>query len=152
MDKRLALGAGTVAALGLAGWIGFAPAEEVKPPMTLAPPSPEVEVPPPSGRDDMVAGKSLVERGAELFLRGLMDEMGPQLDEMQKGLGEAAKELGPKLSQILALIDDIRNYQPPERLPNGDVILRRLPGAPEPPPLLAPDDRAKPVAPPVTDL
>lgn len=92
----------------------------------------------------MEAGRSLVERGAELFLRGLMDEIGPELDEMQKGLGSAAEALGPKLGQFLALIDDVRNYQAPERLPNGDIILRRLPGAPPPPPLLPRDDRRAP--------
>jgi hypothetical protein len=96
----------------------------------------------------MAAGRSLLERGAELFLRGLMDEVGPELDEMQKDLGEAAEQIGPKLRQFLALIDDMRNYAAPERLPNGDIVIRRLPGAPKPPPLLAP---GVPV-PPVTDL
>lgn len=141
-----------LAALGALGWAGLAPAEE--PPIVLAPPqtapqtapeaAPEIELPPPGPRDDMEAGRSLVERGAELFLRGLMDEIGPDLDEMQKGLGSAAEALGPKLSQFLALIDDVRNYQAPERLPNGDIILRRSPGAPPPPPLLAPDARKAP--------
>ena len=154
-----------VAALGVAGWLSLAPAEVPPPsgvsprsaapgpeaapqvltaptnlPPTNLPPAPglaeaEADLPPPSARDDMEAGRSLVERGAELFLRGLLDEVGPQLDEMQKGLGEAARTLGPKLSEMMALIDDLRHYQAPERLPNGDVILRRLPGAPPPPPL-----------------
>lgn len=122
-------------------------------PQRLTPPEPQVEVPPPSPRDDMAAGKSLVERGAEMFLRGLFEEMAPELDEMQKGLGEAAEQLGPRLRELLALVDDMRNYQAPERLPNGDIVIRRLPGAPKPPPLPAPDDRAKPQMPgPVTDL
>lgn len=138
----------TIAALGALGWASLAPAEE--PPIVLAPPgsapeaAPEVELPPPGPRDNMEAGRSLVERGAELFLRGLLDEVGPELDEMQKGLGSAAEALGPKLGQFLALIDDVRNYQAPERLPNGDIILRRTPGAPPPPPLLPRDDRRAP--------
>jgi len=128
MKHRLRLP--VLAALGLAATLTFALAQEV--------PAPE-----PNGRDDMEAGRSLVERGAELFLRGLMDEVGPQLDEMQKGLGEAAKELGPRLSQLLALIDDVKNYQAPERLPNGDIVIRRAPGAPPPPELPGPADPAK---------
>ncbi len=160
MKPRFALVGAGVAALGVAGWLSLAPAE-VPPPSGVSPPSAapgpeaapqiltpptnlppapglaeaEADLPPPSARDDMEAGRSLVERGAELFLRGLLDEVGPQLDEMQKGLGEAARTLGPKLSEMMALIDDLRHYQAPERLPNGDVILRRLPGAPPPPPL-----------------
>lgn len=134
-----------LAAAGLAGWVALAPAQET--PQRLQPPGTETpvpEVPEPGSRDDMAAGRSLVERGAELFLRGLMKEVGPQLDEMQEGLNSAAKELGPKLGQILDLIDDVKNYQAPERLPNGDILIRRAPGAPVPPPLPAPDERAKP--------
>ena len=164
MTQRLVLVGVAVAALGLGGFFALAPAQEATPPNTTPPEEPEFalptpDVPEPSGRDDMQAGRSLLERGAELFLRGLMEEVGPGLDEMQKGLGEAAAELGPRLREVLALVDDMRNYDGPERLPNGDIILRRLPGAPPPPPLLPPpllppDDGAKP-APgddPVTDL
>lgn len=86
---------------------------------------------------DVDRGVTLLEQGAELLLRGLIEEMRPKLDEMQKGLEEAAREMGPKLGQFLALIDDIRNYEAPERLPNGDIVLRRKPGAPPPPPLLS---------------
>lgn len=134
MNTRAVVIVPGLVALGVAGWISLAPAQEAAPPA-------------PGPRDDMAAGRSLVERGAELFLRGLMDEVGPQLDEMQQGLSAAAKELGPKLTQLLDLIDDVKNYQAPERLPNGDVIIRRVPGAPPPPPLPAPDDRAEPEAP-----
>jgi hypothetical protein len=35
---------------------------------------------------------------------------------------------------LLALMDDIGNYQPPERLPNGDILIRRKPDRPLPPP------------------
>ncbi|PTV97236.1 hypothetical protein C8J27_101348 [Rhodobacter aestuarii] len=152
MKQRILLAGVAAAALGLGGWFAFA---QDSGPQILEPPGEELDLPEPSGRDDMAAGKSLVERGAELFLRGLLDEVSPHLDEMQQGLGEAAEALGPKLKQVLALIDDIRYYNAPERLPNGDIIMRRVPGAPEPPPLLAPDDRAKPktgLRAPITDL
>ncbi len=148
MEQRLLLVGVAVAALGLAGWFALVPAQEAPPPE-----EPGLEMPAPSGRDDMQAGRSLLERGAELFLRGLMEEVGPGLDEMQKGLGEAAAELGPRLRELLALVDDMRNYAGPERLPNGDIILRRLPDAP-PPPLKSPDEGGKSVPgdSPVTDL
>lgn len=80
-------------------------------------------------------GTDLVEQGMKLLLRGILDEMGTSVDEMQQGLSEAAKEIGPALRGLLALIDDVQNYEAPERLPNGDVILRRKPGAPPPPDL-----------------
>jgi len=85
---------------------------------------------------DVDRGFSLLQEGAQSLFRGLMGEMKPQLDEMQKGLGEAAAQLGPKLRQFLALVDDMSNYGAPERLPNGDIIIRRkvpLEPAPEGP-------------------
>lgn len=85
---------------------------------------------------DVDRGFSLLQEGAQTLFRGLMGEMKPQLDEMQKGLGEAAAQLGPKLRQFLALVDDMANYGAPERLPNGDIIMRRDPDAPPPPPLM----------------
>ncbi|MDF1620231.1 AAA+ family ATPase [Pseudothioclava nitratireducens] len=88
---------------------------------------------PPAG--DVEEGMSLLERGIELILRGFMDEMEPTIDQMQKGLEGAAKELGPAIDQLIALFDDVRNYEAPERLPNGDIIIRRRPDAPPPAPL-----------------
>lgn len=73
-------------------------------------------------------GFSLMEEGAKLVLRGLMTEMEPALDEMGKALSEmepALKELGPKFQQLIAMIDDFKNYDAPEMLPNGDIIIRR---------------------------
>jgi hypothetical protein len=86
-------------------------AEDVKPL-----PAPEAE------------GFSLIEEGAKLVLRGLMTEMEPALDEMGKALSEmepALKELGPKFQQLIAMIDDIKNYDAPVMLPNGDILIRR---------------------------
>jgi hypothetical protein len=82
-------------------------------------------------------GFSLMEEGAKLVLRGLMTEMEPALDEMEEALGRmepALKELGPKFQQLIALIDDIRNYDAPVMLPNGDILIRRnAPLLPKPP-------------------
>jgi hypothetical protein len=73
-------------------------------------------------------GFSLVEEGMKLVMRGMMSEMQPAFDEMGKALEEMEphlKELGPKLQQLIALIDDIRNYDAPVMLPNGDILIRR---------------------------
>lgn len=85
----------------------------------------EEVVPVPKAEDD---GFSLMEEGAKLVLRGLMTEMEPTFDEMGKALSEmepALKELGPKLQQLIALIDDFKNYDAPVMLPNGDILIRR---------------------------
>lgn len=43
----------------------------------------------------------------KLFMRGLMDEMGPAVEGME------------------GLMEDLSVYHPPEILPNGDIIIRR---------------------------
>lgn len=84
---------------------------------------------PPKPQDE---GFSLMEEGMKLVMRGMMQEMQPALDEMGKALEEAGPaleglgaELGPKLRQLIALIDDIKNYDAPIMLPNGDILIRR---------------------------
>ena len=79
----------------------------------------------PPAEDD---GFSLMEEGMKLVMRGMMTEMQPALDEMGKALDEMEphlKELGPKLQRLIALIDDIKNYDAPVMLPNGDILIRR---------------------------
>lgn len=111
-----------------------------------APAGPEAA--PPAAEDE---APGLIEQGARLFLRGLIEEIGPQVDEMTAGIEEAARRLGPELERLLALVDDVQNYEPPERLPNGDIVIRRKAGAPPPPPLPegkdAAPDGAVPAAP-----
>ncbi|MEM8578143.1 MAG: hypothetical protein AAGF60_09855 [Pseudomonadota bacterium] len=93
----------------------------------LAAPAAAEETPPPS----------LMERGAQLFLEGLLKEMEPALDEFE-GLAEQigpafrdfAQAMGPALGDLMERIDDWTLYQAPEVLPNGDIIIRRKPSAP----------------------
>jgi hypothetical protein len=92
----------------------------------------------PAHVPEVEEGFSLMEEGAKLLLKGLMTEMEPALDEMGKALSEvepALKELQPKMMELLALVDDLTNYQAPERLENGDILIRRKLDAPTPPPL-----------------
>ncbi len=88
------------------------------------------ETPPaPEGGDD---GFSLMEEGAKLVLRGLMTQMEPALDEMGKALDEVGPalegfgaEVGPRLRELVAMIDDFKNYDAPVMQPNGDILIRR---------------------------
>ncbi len=89
-------------------------------------------------------GPSLIEEGARMFFEGLMQEARPAMEgmkEMAERLGPQlrsfAEEMGPALADILKDVEDLSVYEPPEKLPNGDIIIRRKPGEEEPelPPL-----------------
>jgi len=91
----------------------------------------------PASAQDEEEGLDLMQEGAQMLLRGLMSEMEPAIDdltEMMEEFGPAmqmfADEMGPVLSEMLSKIDDIRHYEQPEFLPNGDIIIRRSPDAP----------------------
>ena len=77
-------------------------------------------------------GFSLMEEGAKLLFRGLVQEMEPALedlrgfaDEFEPGLKDFVTEMGPGLIDLLGKIDDLSVYHMPEILPNGDIIMRR---------------------------
>ena len=83
-------------------------------------------------------GPTLMERGAQLFFEGLMQEMAPALDDMAKLMEQAGpalqnfvSEMGPKLLTMLEEVEDWSVYEAPEVLPNGDIIIRRKPDVPE---------------------
>ena len=87
--------------------------------------------------DETEEGFDLMEEGAKMLLRGLMTEMEPAIRELEgiaQDIGPAmqllADEMGPAIAEIMSKIDDIRNYEAPEILPNGDIIIRRSPDAP----------------------
>lgn len=78
------------------------------------------------------ADPSLMERGAQLFMEGLLQQMEPTVDELRDmakemgpGLRQFTREMGPALADILGKVEDLSAYQPPEMLPNGDIIIRR---------------------------
>jgi len=82
----------------------------------------DVPAAPPAGVDE---GFDLVEEGARLILRHMMRQVEPALDDMRRDLGTALAEWEPALRQLAALAGDIANYEAPEMLPNGDIIIRR---------------------------
>jgi hypothetical protein len=77
--------------------------------------------------DDLSEGLGLLGEGAQLILDGLMEEMRPILEEARPYFED---EVLPFLDRMGELMDDLSSYDLPERLPNGDIIIRRSPDAP----------------------
>lgn len=101
--------------------------------------SPPPADPPASDDPDTPAGG-----GLEGLMQDLADRLAPHLEDLGQDMQGAMADLVPALRGIGAMIDDIRNYQAPERLENGDIILRRRPDAPPPPPMTLPPDTGTP--------
>lgn len=81
------------------------------------------------GEGRIEEGWNLFSEGSRLMLEGLMDEMRPMMEEMRPLIEE---EMLPFLQSLGTMIDDLSAYEMPERLPNGDIIIRRRPDAPPP--------------------
>jgi len=83
-------------------------------------------------------GLSLMERGAQMFMEGILKEMEPAIEEFSgladdigPALRQFADQMGPKFTALLREVEDWNAYEAPEILPNGDIIMRRKPEAPE---------------------
>lgn len=79
----------------------------------------------PPADSEMDQGLSLLGEGARLLFRGLMAEMEPALDEMAGQL----QAMEPMLRSLAEMIGDMRAYDAPVKLPNGDILIRRKPPA-----------------------
>jgi hypothetical protein len=77
--------------------------------------------------DQMGDGLDLLGEGTRMILEGLMDEMRPMLEEVRPFFEE---EVLPMLDRLGEIVDDLSYYELPERLPNGDILIRRSPDAP----------------------
>lgn len=86
-----------------------------------------------------------IQRGWDSLLEGLTEEMAPGLKALQDWADAAGpalesflEEMGPALVEMMDQVRDWSNYEAPEILPNGDIIIRRKPEAgplnPETPP------------------
>lgn len=87
---------------------------------------------------EMSEGFSLMEEGARLLFRGIMNEMEPAIEdfgalaqELEPALDMLASEMGPAMLELFKTLDSVRYYEAPEVLPNGDIIIRRSPDAPD---------------------
>jgi hypothetical protein len=74
-------------------------------------------------------GFDLLREGSRLILEGILDDMRPMIEEARPFFEE---EMLPFLETLGGLIDDLSAYERPERLPNGDIIIRRRPDHPMP--------------------
>ena len=99
--------------------------------LTAAPMAAETPDPTPE------EGVDLMEEGAKLLLRGLLNEMETAIDELQGFALEFGprmqlftQEMGPAFAELFEQVDDLNNYEPPVFLPNGDIIMRRRETAP----------------------
>lgn len=91
---------------------------------------------------DVAEGFDLLGEGTRLILEGLIDQMRPMLEEARPYFED---EVMPFLNRMGELMDEIGNYALPERLPNGDILIRRLPDAPPAPPAPDAEGRGGPV-------
>ncbi len=76
---------------------------------------------------ELSEGLGLLGEGARMILDELMEEMRPMLEEARPYFED---EVLPFLNRMGELMDDVTSYELPERLPNGDIIIRRSPDAP----------------------
>lgn len=90
-----------------------------------------------AAEEDLAPGMFLMDRGAQLFLEGLNQEMAAAVDGLQDLLAETGPslrnfmlEMGPAPRDLGAQIKDWSVYEAPEILPNGDIIMRRKPDSP----------------------
>ncbi|WP_415921098.1 hypothetical protein [Tateyamaria sp. SN6-1] len=94
----------------------------------------------PAMAEENGSGLSLMERGVQMLMEGLLRELEPALEDME-GMAEEfgpavrdfAAQMGPALRDLLEEVEDWSGYAPPEILDNGDIIIRRKPvPAPKP--------------------
>lgn len=94
----------------------------------------------PPAAESLPPGEAAPENGLPGMLDGFMNELferaQPHLEGLARDMGGLMEDYRPFFEEMSKLVDDIGNYElPPERLPNGDILIRRKADAPPPPPL-----------------
>jgi len=81
---------------------------------------------------------SLLEDGIRDLFERMVEDMRPAVDDLSALVEEyrplvelLGEEMAPALAEVLGQIDSITYYAPPVILPNGDIVMRRRPDAPE---------------------
>lgn len=98
--------------------------------LTLVPFAATAQDAAPDPAESAEEGPSLIDRGLALLFEGLSQEMEPALDEMANALQEFGPAVAPALERLMALVDDMTNYEMPQMMENGDILIRRKPDAP----------------------
>ncbi|MDT1063807.1 hypothetical protein RM190_18235 [Paracoccus sp. CPCC 101403] len=91
--------------------------------------------PPPADENHQGDVESQIEDGLNGFMDKLLDKVQPHLDQLGRDLNDTVNSFGPVFDELGDLMDDVGNYQTPERLENGDILIRRRADAPPPPPI-----------------
>ncbi len=73
--------------------------------------------------------------GLDGIMQNMLNRLQPHLEGIGNELAGTVNEFRPALTELTGVMDDIGNYERPERLPNGDILIRRRADAPPPPPL-----------------
>ena len=73
---------------------------------------------------------SLWDWGMSLFGDAVTQELEPALGDMKALIDQLGPAVAPAIEKMMALVDDMTNYELPEMLENGDIIIRRKPDAP----------------------
>jgi hypothetical protein len=80
-------------------------------------------------------GFDMIQRGLGSLLDDFIAKVEPDLNRLGEDMSGALSDMAPVLQDLGTLVDDIQNYQAPERLENGDILIRRRSDAPPPPPI-----------------
>lgn len=77
--------------------------------------------------------QSLWDWGMSLFGDAVTEEL--PLADMKALIDQFGPAIAPTMEKLMALVDDMTNYEMPVMLDNGDILIRRKPDAPvvEPP-------------------
>ena len=78
--------------------------------------------------------QSLWDWGMSFFGDAVTEELEP-LADMKALIDQFGPAIAPTMEKLMALVDDMTNYEMPVMLDNGDILIRRKPDAPvvEPP-------------------
>ncbi|MEO0358793.1 MAG: hypothetical protein AAF386_10980 [Pseudomonadota bacterium] len=75
---------------------------------------------------------SLMEQGLDLFFQGLQAELEPALNDWHRMVDDLGPdlqlflaEMGPALATLMDQVDNWAEYELPEIMPNGDIIIRK---------------------------
>ena len=98
--------------------------------LALSQPAAAQEAPPAPA-----AEQGLIDWAMSWIFGSVEQELAPALDDMRALAESVGPAIAPAMERMMTLIDDMTNYEMPVMLENGDILIRRKPGAPavEPP-------------------